>query len=115
MVILARCEVWHGWDRHCWGHVPPSHRCRGGPCHHCIWIVVIVWLSTVIAWPLLLLHPLLWSSLSPHRGGCHFVVIIIIIACDLWLLWARRGSHWPQQQQQWLKCPCGVAASGVVR
>src|SRR6266702_6330267 len=88
-----------------WEPAPPSYldHCRCVTIHHHrVAVIVVAPIVTVF-----IIASSRWLPLC--RGGRRH--------CCLWLVvvMGTQGSHWPLQQRQWLRCPCGVVASVVVR
>ncbi len=90
--------------------------------------IIIVGAHTTTTPELLLLHCCPPSAIIVVVA----IVMVFIVASSQWLLLCRGGGggcrrclqlvvvigmqdlQWPQWQRQWLRCPCGVAASVVV-
>src|SRR6266702_2888235 len=88
-----------------WGPAPPSYldHCRCIAVHHHHVAIIVV--APVIA--VFIVTSSRWLPLC-CGGHCRRRLQLVVVM-------GMQGSHWPLQQRQWLRCPCGAAALVVVR
>src|SRR6266702_8575964 len=88
-----------------WEPAPPSYldHCRCVAIrHHRVAVVVVAPVVVVF-----IIASSRWLPLCRGGGGGRRLRLVVVMG--------TQGSHWPLRRRQWLRCPCGVAASVVVR